>query len=316
MSPAPFQFVVPPESSGLRLDVFLASQLPDLSRARIQRLIVEGCVKGPSTQPLKPSLPIREGDHYQILLPDPTPTDIPPQDIPLDVVYEDDDLLVINKPVGLVAHPGAGNPDQTLVNALVAHCPDIEGVGGVKRPGLVHRLDKDTSGLLVAAKTDLAYQGLVRQLKVRDVHRLYVAIVKGELPGTGLIDAPIGRSPRDRKKMAVRVADGKEARTRYRALETRPEASLVMCKLETGRTHQIRAHMAYIKHPVMGDDLYGGPTEAAPRQMLHAFRLAFKHPRTRRNREFVVSPPADFLQAMKSWGLRAPAWKTLIWNAD
>jgi len=308
------EFTVPPDATGARLDVFLASCLPDLSRARVQRLIADGHVKGSSPHHhLKASNTVMEGDTFSVALPEPGPTDIPAQKIPLDVAYEDADLLVINKAVGLVAHPGAGNPDQTLVNALVAHCPGIEGVGGVRRPGLVHRLDKDTSGLLVAAKNDLAYHGLVRQLKVRDVHRLYVAIAKGELKGAGTIDAPIGRSPNDRKKMAVRTADGKEARTRFLSLEAGEDASLVMCKLDTGRTHQIRAHMAYIKHPLLGDDLYGGLTTHADRQMLHAFRLAFAHPRTRRKMDLVAAPPRDFLETLKRMHLRAPDWKTLQW---
>jgi 23S rRNA pseudouridine1911/1915/1917 synthase len=311
------EFTVPPETSGTRLDVFLATCLPGLSRARVQRLIAGGHVKGPSPHHhLKPSLTVMEGDTFTVTLPETEETDIPAQSIPLDVVYEDKDLLVIDKPVGLVAHPGAGNPDQTLVNALVAHCPDIEGVGGVRRPGLVHRLDKDTSGLLVAAKTDLAYHGLVRQLKSRDVHRLYVGIAKGELKGAGVIDAPIGRSPNDRKKMAVRTADGKEARTRYLSLEAGPDASLVLCKLDTGRTHQIRAHLAYIRHPLLGDDLYGGLTTHADRQMLHAFRLSFTHPHTREGMEFVAAPPLDFRETLKRMHLHPPDWETLRWPAS
>ena len=315
MDPQTITLLVPPEASGRRLDLFLASALPDLSREQVKRLIADKHVTGPSPHHhLKPSLTVMEGDTFTVTVPEPAGTDIEPQDIPLDAVYEDDDLIVVNKSVGLVAHPGAGNPDQTLVNALVAHCPHIEGVGGVRRPGLVHRLDKDTSGLLVAAKTDLAYHGLVKQLKVRDIHRLYAGIAKGEMKGKGLIEAPIGRSPSDRKKMAVRTADGKEARTHFRVLETGRDASLVMCKLDTGRTHQIRAHLAYIKHPLLGDDLYGGLTTHADRQMLHAFRLTFVHPRTRQALDLVAPPPADFLSTLKRMGLHAPDWMVLTWS--
>ena len=236
-----------------------------------------------------------------------------PQPFPLDIVFEDKDLLVVNKPVGLVVHPGAGNPDHTLMNALVAHCPDIQGVGGVQRPGLVHRLDKDTSGLLVVAKTDAAYRGLVSQLKSRKLSREYLALVKGKLDERGTVDAAIGRHAHARKKMAVRPDTGKDAVTHFMPVQVLEKTSLLLLKLETGRTHQIRAHMDYIKHPVLGDGVYGRETSDAKRQMLHAFRLSFIHPKTRRRVQFQADPPADFIQCARAMGFKSQNWKKLKW---
>ena len=241
-------------------------------------------------------------------------TDIPAQPLALDVVFEDANLLVINKPVGLVVHPGAGNPDQTLMNALVAHCPGIVGVGGVQRPGLVHRLDKDTSGLLVVAKSDIAYKSLVKQLKTRKLSREYLGIVRGALEGNGTVDAPMGRHASARKKMAVRPENGKTAVTHFKTLDSNETASLLHLKLETGRTHQIRVHLAYIKHPILGDSVYGEDSGRADRQMLHAFRLSFQHPKTGIVRTFWTAPPRDFIDCLSRLEIKAPKWEKIHWS--
>jgi 23S rRNA pseudouridine1911/1915/1917 synthase len=213
-----------------------------------------------------------------------------------------------------VVHPGAGNPSHTLINALVAHCPDITGVGGVKRPGLVHRLDKDTSGLLVVAKTDKAYKSLVRQLKTRTLSREYLGIVKGDLPEKGKVDAAIGRHSLARKKMAVQPDTGKESITHFVALASNEDATLMLLKLETGRTHQIRVHMSYIHHPILGDSIYGGESSLVDRQMLHAFRLSFKHPQTGITRSFYAAPPMDFVETLAKVNLTAPKWHFVRWK--
>jgi 23S rRNA pseudouridine1911/1915/1917 synthase len=240
-------------------------------------------------------------------------TDIQPQPLSLDIVFEDEELLVLNKPAGLVVHPGAGNPDHTLINALVAHCPDIQGVGGVQRPGLVHRLDKDTSGLLAVAKTDAAYRGLVGQLKTRKLSREYLALVKGKLEEEGTVDAAIGRHLHARKRMAVRPESGKEAVTHFMPIQVKEEVSLLLLKLETGRTHQIRAHMDFIGHPVLGDAVYGGGSTAAERQMLHAFRISFVHPKTRKKVQLQADPPEDFVRCVETMGFKVRNWKKIKW---
>jgi 23S rRNA pseudouridine1911/1915/1917 synthase len=299
------------------LDVFLASAIPDISRNRAQALVKEGRVV-PSfpSKPVKSSQLVLEGQAFRVTLPPPEESHLEAQPLDLDVVFEDQHLLVVNKPVGLVVHPGAGNKDHTLLNALLAHCPDISGVGGVKKPGLVHRIDKDTSGLLVVAKTDLAYKSLVAQLRTRRLSREYLGIVKGLLEGKGTVEAAIGRHPRARKRMAVRPEDGKPARTHFRVLETGERASLLHLKLETGRTHQIRVHMAFIKHPILGDGVYGGGEEGVPRQMLHAFRLTLRHPKTGAPRSFLAPPPEDLLECLKANGLRRRAWGSLAWAKE
>lgn len=317
-SPAPvkaFQLTVPPEQNKKRLDLFLTSQLPEFSRTQVQNLIVKLCVEPVFfVKALKPSLVVFEGQIFKVTLPAAEETHLPAQPMDLKLVFEDDDVLVINKPVGMVVHPGAGNPDQTLINALVAHCPDILGVGGVMRPGLVHRLDKDTSGLLVVAKSDIAFKSLVRQLKTRILSRQYLALVAGRLSAAGTIDAPIGRHPNARKKMAVRVESGKPAITHFVSLQSNEKASFLLVKLETGRTHQIRAHMSFIKHPVLGDSVYGGGSDLASRQMLHAFRLCFKHPKTGRVKNFLINPPEDFIHCLKNAGFKVPKWVQIKWN--
>ena len=306
---------VSPEQTGKRLDVFLASRLLDVSRTRIRDLIETGCVVPDfQVKALKPSFLVKEGQNFKVILPPARKTDIEAQPLELDVVFEDEDLLVINKPAGLVVHPGAGNPDKTLINALVARCPDIAGVGGIKRPGLVHRLDKDTSGLLAVAKSDMAYRGLVRQLRARSLGREYLGIVKGRLDEKGRVDASIGRHAHARKKMAVQAESGRSAVTHFRTLVATSPASLLLLKLETGRTHQIRVHMAFIKHPILGDKLYGDDSGLATRQMLHAFRLSFEHPRLKKKQSFWVKPPADFLKCLQECGLEIPRWEAIFWR--
>ena len=302
---------------GQRLDVFLASQLPDHSRARVQKLIEAGNVSTTSTlKPIKANLLVALGQSFRVTIPPPKPSHLPAQALQLDILFEDEDLLVLNKPAGLVVHPGAGNPDHTLINALLAHCPNIQGVGGVNRPGLVHRLDKDTSGLLVVAKSDLAFKGLVRELKSRYLSRIYLGIVKGFLEGRGKVDAPIGRHPGARNKMGIRPDDGKAAVTHFESLQTLDKASLMIFKLETGRTHQIRVHLQFIKHAILGDSVYGNPSPFASRQMLHAFRLTFKHPRSKAPLSFMAPPPEDFVLAARQLGFSTPKWKEVDWKPE
>ena len=300
---------------GQRLDVFLAAQLKDLSRARIQKLIESGHVT-PTTpvKSLKAKLLVSVGQSFRVVLPDPVPSHLPAQALKLDVLFEDEDLLVLDKPAGLVVHPGAGNPDHTLINALLAHCPKIQGVGGVSRPGLVHRLDKDTSGLLAVAKSDLAFKGLVRELKSRYLSRIYLGLVKGTLEGRGKVDAPLGRHTAARNKMSVQPDSGKPAVTHFQSLQAQAQASLMLFKLETGRTHQIRVHLQFIQHPILGDGVYGSPSPLAPRQMLHAFRLSFKHPRSKKPLSFFAPPPPDFVDCAKLLGFAPVKWKEVDWD--
>jgi 23S rRNA pseudouridine1911/1915/1917 synthase len=306
----------------LRLDQFLGrpelgQQLgrePRLSRSRAQHLIAKGLVLV-NGRPVRSSQRLQPGDLIAITVPAPEKIDLEPEAIPLDIVYEDADLLVVNKPSGLVVHPAAGNARGTLVNALLQHCPDLPGIGGCLRPGIVHRLDKDTSGLLLVSKTDLAHSGLAAQLKERRIKRSYLALVHGEVRcERGTIDAPLGRDPRDRKRMAV-VSGGRQARTHYRVRERFPGAdlnagdqgyTLLEVELETGRTHQIRVHLAYIGHPVAGDPVYGRRRLRAGRQphlnltgqALHAYRIAFAHPRTGEALAFEAPLPPAFSAAL------------------
>ena len=309
------RFTVTSEEAGKRLDVFLVSQLPSFSRTQVQTMIEKGQVVPQfQVKVFKAGLTVQVGQAYQVTLPASAKPTMKAQAIDLDVIFEDKDILVINKPVGLAVHPGAGNPDQTLMNALIAHCPNIAGVGGVQRPGLVHRLDKDTSGLLVVAKSDRAYKSLVRQLKSRKLSREYLGLVKGKVEAKGTVDAPIGRHASARKKMAVRAETGKNAVTHFHTLLSNEEASLLHLKLETGRTHQIRVHMDFIHHPILGDRVYGKGSDKADRQMLHAFRLSLQHPRTGITKSYTALPPKDFLVCVKALGFKAPAWKKLVWE--
>ena len=286
------------DRGGERLDVFVARRLPELTRSRVRRLIDAGLVAIDGRPAAKAGVRLEPGQAVRLTLPPPAPSELEPEPIPLRIVYEDDDLLVVDKPAGMTVHPSPGHSRHTLVHAVLAHCPNLSGIGGEGRPGIVHRLDKDTSGLIIVAKHDAAHVSLARQLKERRVEKTYLALVEGRVePKAGVIDGPIGRHPRHRKKMAV-VERGREARTRYRLLREVDGRSLVEVRPETGRTHQIRVHLASIGHPVVGDALYGGKGWAASslgRQFLHAQRLAFRHPRTGDRLE-LEAPLAEDLQ--------------------
>ncbi|GAA4763205.1 RluA family pseudouridine synthase [Stakelama sediminis] len=295
---------------GWRLDRALAQAVPTLSRERLKVLIAAGNVVDPRGVPVRnPSQKASAGTIFSVSIPEPEPAHNAAQAIALNVVYEDEHLLVIDKPAGLVVHPAAGNPDGTLVNALLHHCAgQLSGIGGVARPGIVHRIDKDTSGLIVAAKHDRAHEGLARQFKAHSIDRRYRAIVAGvPMQSEGVIEAPLGRSPANRKKMAI-VPGGKHATTRYRLIQPLKEAALIECRLETGRTHQVRVHMASIGHPLLGDPVYGRPrtvhrstleTLSFRRQALHAAHLGFTHPIDSRNLAFDSEIPADMGELFK-----------------
>lgn len=271
------------DRDGERVDVFLSRLLPALSRAAAQRLLEEGRVTQ-NGAPVRKNHRTGAGDTFQVALPDPTPLDVCPQDIPLDVVYEDEDVIVVNKPVDMVVHPAAGHPDGTLVNALLHHCQgSLSGINGVLRPGIVHRIDRDTSGLLIAAKNDAAHLALAAQLQDHTLCREYEAVCVGGLgEDEGTVDAPIARHRTDRKKMAVDRGSGRPAVTHWRVLARYSGYTHVQCSLETGRTHQIRVHMAAIGHPLLGDTVYGAkkPAPGLAGQCLHARRLSFTHPRS------------------------------------
>ena len=287
--------IVPEPLDGARADAALAA-LADISRSAAQRLLEEGRVSADG-KPVAKSAKLRAGQALDFELPPPVPAEPVPQDIPLDIVYEDDDLLVVNKPAGMVVHPAAGHDDGTLVNALLHHCGDsLGGVGGVLRPGIVHRIDRDTTGLLVVAKNDAAMESLAAELAAHHMERVYECIVRGHPDETGTLDAPIGRHPKDRKRMAVNRKDGKPAVTHYRVLEYFPGYSFVECRLETGRTHQIRVHMAHIGHPIVGDPVYnpGGESFGLTGQCLHAKTLCFRHPKTGETLKFTAELPETF----------------------
>jgi len=289
------RFEVQAGEAGSRLDQYLASRLPGLSRARIQVLVKSGhaTVNG---SPPKSSAKVRVGDVIELTEPAAVPAEVTAQDIPLSILYEDGDLIVIDKPTGLVVHPAAGHRDDTLVNALLHHCTNLSGVGGVERPGIVHRLDKETSGCLVAAKNDLTHRSLVRQFAGREVTKVYLAMAAGKFrKPSGEVDEPIGRHPVHRQKMAV-IGRGRPARTGWRVLGEYPWGSLVECTLHTGRTHQIRVHLKHLGHPVLGDEIYGKRGKFQ-RQMLHAWRLGFSHPRSGERVTFESPIPRDFCEA-------------------
>lgn len=296
------QRTVAAEEAGLRLDLFLSRSVEGLSRSAADKWIARGlAVK--DGRPLAKSYRCERGDVIEIGIPDPVPPKVSAQKIPLDIVYEDDDLLVVNKPQGMVVHPAAGHADGTLVNALLAHCGDsLSGINGVLRPGILHRIDKDTSGLLIVAKNDFAHRRLAAQIKDHSFTRVYEAVVHGTLrQDEGTVDAPIGRHPVNRKKMAVTDRNSKNAVTHYRVLERYRGFTHVRVRLETGRTHQIRVHMAYLGHPVAGDPLYG-PKKRAPGlagQCLHARVVGFRHPRDGRYLEFTSDLPAYFTDFLK-----------------
>jgi 23S rRNA pseudouridine1911/1915/1917 synthase len=302
---------VPQEAAGTRIDLFLANENIDLSRSYIQKLISEQNILVDG-RPTKPSHKIKGKEKITIKVPPLEKLSLEPENIPLDIIHEDSDLLVVNKKAGMVVHPALGNYSHTLVNALLFHCKDLSGINGVLRPGIVHRLDKNTSGLLVVAKNDFAHQGLAEQIKNRTLLREYAAIVWGHMPSDkGIVQAPIGRSTKDRKRMAVSRLKGRESLTEYRVLESFDLCDLLSIRLKTGRTHQIRVHLSYLNHPVLGDPEYGGRQKwikgihdkhrlfaqkllsLIDRQALHAKKLGFTHPRTKKYKEFESSLPED-----------------------
>ena len=289
------------ESKNQRLDAFLASSLDGLTRSQATRLIESGEV-AVNGRAVSKSYKLAGGEDIAVTLPEPEPVEAVPQDIPLDVVYEDADVIVVNKPSGMVVHPAPGHPDGTLVNALLYHCAGtLSGIGGALRPGIVHRIDRDTSGLIIAAKNDAAHQYLSAQLADHTLARTYECIVVGKLrEDRGTVDAPIARHPTDRKRMAV-VAGGREAVTHWEVIARYPGYTHVRCRLETGRTHQIRVHMAYIGHPILGDTVYGAKREVPglTGQCLHAVGLRFLHPRTHEVVELSCPLPEEFTRMLQ-----------------
>ena len=292
------------EESGERIDALLAHMLPQLSRSAAQRLLEEGRVllRG---APVRKNYRCAAGDCFLLSLPEAEEVPLVPQDIPLDVVFEDRDVIVVNKPRGLVVHPAPGHPDGTLVNALLFHCGDsLSGIGGEKRPGIVHRIDKDTSGLLIAAKNDFAHQALSAQLADRSLSRIYEAVVRGNLrEDAGTVSKPIGRHPTDRKRMAV-LPGGRPAMTHWEVLARYRGYTHIRCRLETGRTHQIRVHMASLGHPLLGDETYGAPApdKGLSGQCLHARELKFIHPRTAEPVRLETELPGYFLEVLSRLG--------------
>jgi len=308
-----FEFLVDEDDAGRRLDSYLSAQIPALSRSRIQKALAAGDVLVDGEHAAKPARKVRQGERIALSFSPPRPLEIVPESIPLDIAYEDEHLVVVNKAPGMVVHPAPGHETGTLVHALLAHCANLSGIGGVLRPGIVHRLDAGTTGLLVVAKDDETHIALSRALMERAVSRLYCALVWGEMPqSTGVIDMPIGRSPTDRKKMAVVAEGGKEALTTYYVIDTFGPFQYIRLKLGTGRTHQIRVHLSRVLHPVLGDPAYGGRRERRgglsgkaaatadralamiDRQALHAEELSFVHPATGEPMTFKAALPADF----------------------
>jgi 23S rRNA pseudouridine1911/1915/1917 synthase len=304
-----------PAHAGWRLDRALADVVPTMSRERLKALIRSGAVETQGRLVRDPAIKVHGSENLRVEVPEPTAAHNVPQDIPLRIVFEDEHLLVVDKPAGLVVHPAAGNLDGTLVNALLHHCGgSLSGIGGVARPGIVHRIDKDTSGLLVVAKTDVAHEGLARQFATHSIDRRYLAIVSG-IPKTsgGTVDAPLARSSANRKKIAVvESGRGKRAVTHWRRLQVLQDAALVECRLETGRTHQVRVHMASMGHPLVGDPVYGGSGKAHrkllhelgfERQALHAAELGFTHPVTKGALSFASPLPPDMQELLSALGV-------------
>lgn len=288
------QYQVQADQNKVRIDKLLADINPDNSRSQVQTWINDGYVKV-NNEEMKMNYKCREGDLIEWSVPEPKPLEVEAENIPLDIIYEDKDVIVVNKPKGMVVHPSAGHSGGTLVNALLYHCDDLSGINGIERPGIVHRIDKDTSGLLVVAKNDQAHTSLAEQLSGKKVERKYEAVVHGVIEHeTGMIDAPIGRDPRDRQKMGI-VNNGKPAITHFSVLNRYVHYTHVECRLETGRTHQIRVHFRYIDFPLVGDPKYGPrKTLDAGGQALHAKSLGFTHPRTNEWLQFEVEPPQVF----------------------
>ncbi len=301
--------VIPEEQAGQRLDAALAALVPQQSRSQIQRLIKEGLVRVRGVRAVKASLPVEAGQEVQLDIPAPGPAAAAPQALPLDIVYEDADLVVVDKAAGMVVHPAAGHADGTVVNALLHHVDDLSGIGGELRPGIVHRLDKGTSGLMVVAKHDAAHDELARQFREREVEKEYAALVWGVLSPGRRIEEPIGRDPRNRQRMSTRARRARTAVSRITRAEPFPGVCLVGVAIATGRTHQIRVHLAHIGHPIVGDALYGGVHRRVPPQLravqklerpfLHSARLAFTHPTDGRRLEFQADLPADLAAVLE-----------------
>jgi 23S rRNA pseudouridine1911/1915/1917 synthase len=294
------ELVVPPHEARLRLDQFLAKRLPEFSRSRLQQLIRDRFVRL-NNSTTRPRHIVRGGDKIELTEPPPEKIETLPEQIPLEILFEDNDLIIINKPAGLVVHPGAGHREHTLVNALLNHCAALSGIGGKERPGIVHRLDKETSGCLVVAKNDVTHRDLSKQFAARTVEKIYLALVAGKLPKrAGVIEEKIGRHPVHRKRMSATTLRGRAAKTEYRVVRSSDRASLVECRLYSGRTHQIRVHLHHLGHAVLGDKVYAPHlAKNFPRQMLHAWKLGFRHPRTEEWKSFEAPLPDDFAAATK-----------------
>jgi len=314
----PIDFEVPPDFDGQRLDRFLVSVLADHSRSQLQRLIVDGHItvttsSGKAKIP-KSNLQLREGDRIQMDVPEPRPTDVAAEELPLEVLYQDRDVAVINKPAGMVVHPAAGHDSGTLVNALLHHITDLSGVGGELRPGIVHRLDRGTSGIMVVAKNDAAHQELARQFHDREIEKEYIALVWGVVQAGRRIDAAIGRDPANRQKMSARAKHARNAVTRITRAHHMPALTLCQVAIQTGRTHQIRVHLSAIGHPIVGDSLYGGvhrrvlgdikAVQRLTRPFLHSARLVFHHPEDGRRMEFIAPLPEDLMNVLED----LPGW--------
>jgi 23S rRNA pseudouridine1911/1915/1917 synthase len=303
-----YEFKIDSAASRERLDVFLSTQQTEISRSRLKKLIIEGQVTvNGLVRPV--GYKVREGDQITVQVPIPVPLDAVAEPIPLDIIFEDEYLLALNKPTGIVVHPAPGHYTGTLVNALLYHCKDLSGIGGVERPGIVHRLDKDTSGLVLVAKTELAHKNLASQFKKREIHKEYLAIVKGNVKkDTGLVNVSIGRHKIHRKKMDTRALNGREASTEYQVVYRCKDWSYLKLWPKTGRTHQIRVHLASIHHPVIGDLLYGrkSPNLKIPRQALHAHRLELKHPVLDSGLSFNAPLPPDMEIFLQNHGYSLP----------
>ena len=294
------ELVVSSNEAKARLDQFLAKRLPEFSRSRLQQLIRDGFVRLNNSRS-RPRQIVRGGDKIELTEPPLEKIETLPEQIPLEILFEDDDLIVINKPAGLVVHPGAGHREHTLVNALLNHCAILSGIGGKERPGILHRIDKETSGCLVVAKNDATHWDLSKQFAARTVKKIYLTLVAGKLRmPAGVIEERIGRHPVHRKRMSATTLRGRAAKTEYRVVRSSDRATLVECRLHSGRTHQIRVHLHHLGHPVLGDKLYA-PRLAKdfPRQMLHAWKLGFRHPRTEEWKNFEAPLPDDFAAAIK-----------------
>ena len=295
---------MPKEHARMRIDLYLVTALPEFSRTRIQQLIRAGFVRLNGTT-IRPNELVRAGDQIELTNPRTEKIETRPEAIPLETLFEDDDLIVINKPAGMTVHPGAGHHEHTLVNALLHHCSTLSGIGGKERPGIVHRLDKETSGCLVAAKNDIAHRELSKQFATRTVEKIYLALVGGRVrKQIGVIEEKIGRHPVHRQRMSVASPRGRAAKTEYGVLRSNEQASLMECRLHSGRTHQIRVHLHHLGHAVLGDKIYA-PRFAKnfSRQMLHAWKLGFRHPRTGEWKNFEAPLPDDFKQAVALTGL-------------